>query len=136
MKNPVSARYERIWMACDSADDLHAEYGPFGTREEAETQARIIDFRWVICITTVLLDANLALPGCPVDGFGNAIVNTVTQFFEVPQIYGGVDVRLHEPLLRLLSVEEVRSLVSGVKPMTEDEAEFFDRYEKQMEAKK
>ena len=31
---------ETFWMACDSAEQLRAEYGPFHTREEAEVQAK------------------------------------------------------------------------------------------------
>ena len=29
-----------FWMACDSTEQLRAEYGPFHTRHEAEAEAR------------------------------------------------------------------------------------------------
>ena len=35
-------------MACDSTETLRAEYGPFRTREEAETEARKLGFDFVL----------------------------------------------------------------------------------------
>jgi hypothetical protein len=37
-----------FWMACDSTDQLRAEYGPFHTREEAEFEARKLRFGYVL----------------------------------------------------------------------------------------
>ena len=37
-----------FWMACDSADTLRAEYGPFHTREEAEVEARKLGFGYLL----------------------------------------------------------------------------------------
>lgn len=37
-----------FWMACDSTADLRAEYGPFQTREEAETEARKLGFKYLL----------------------------------------------------------------------------------------
>jgi len=34
------AQKDIFWMACDSTEQLRAEYGPFHTREEAEIEAR------------------------------------------------------------------------------------------------
>jgi hypothetical protein len=37
-----------FWMACDSTEQLRAEYGPFHTREEAETEARKLNFGYLL----------------------------------------------------------------------------------------
>ncbi len=37
-----------FWMACDSTEQLRAEYGPFHTREEAETEARKLRFGFLL----------------------------------------------------------------------------------------
>jgi hypothetical protein len=39
---------ETFWMACDSIEQLRAEYGPFHTRSEAETEARKLGFNYVL----------------------------------------------------------------------------------------
>ena len=37
-----------FWMACDSTEQLRAEYGPFHTREEAEAEARKLCFGYLL----------------------------------------------------------------------------------------
>jgi hypothetical protein len=39
---------ETFWMACDSTEQLRAEYGPFHTRGEAELEARKLGFCYVL----------------------------------------------------------------------------------------
>jgi len=39
---------ETFWMACDSTEQLRAEYGPFHTREEAELEARKLGFGYLL----------------------------------------------------------------------------------------
>lgn len=39
---------ETFWMACDSTEQLRAEYGPFRTRAEAETEARKLGFGYLL----------------------------------------------------------------------------------------
>ena len=39
---------ETFWMACDSTEQLRAEYGPFHTREEAEAQAHKLSFGYLL----------------------------------------------------------------------------------------
>jgi len=39
---------EIFWMACDSTEQLRAEYGPFQTRAEAETEARKLGFGYLL----------------------------------------------------------------------------------------
>lgn len=39
---------EIFWMACDSTEQLRAEYGPFHTREEAEVEARKMSFGYLL----------------------------------------------------------------------------------------
>jgi hypothetical protein len=39
---------EIFWMACDSTDQLRAEYGPFHTRTEAEVEARKLGFGYLL----------------------------------------------------------------------------------------
>ncbi len=44
----VMAYKETFWMACDSIEQLRAEYGPFQTRLEAESEARKLGFCYVL----------------------------------------------------------------------------------------
>ncbi len=39
---------ETFWMACDSTEQLRAEYGPFHTRAEAEQEARKLAFGYLL----------------------------------------------------------------------------------------
>jgi len=39
---------ETFWMACDSTEQLRAEYGPFHTRVEAEAEARKLGFSYLL----------------------------------------------------------------------------------------
>ncbi len=65
---------ETFWMACDSTEQLRAEYGPFHTRPEAETEARRLGFGYLLRYEH-LLDENeeiqevrcifIELPGTP-----------------------------------------------------------------------
>jgi len=42
------AHKDVFWMACDSTEQLRAEYGPFHTREEAEVEARKLHFGYLL----------------------------------------------------------------------------------------
>jgi hypothetical protein len=48
---------ESFWMACDSIEQLRAEYGPFQTRAEAEAEARKLGFGFLLRYEHVI-DAN------------------------------------------------------------------------------
>lgn len=39
---------ETFWMACDSTEQMRAEYGPFHTRMEAEIEARKLGFGYLL----------------------------------------------------------------------------------------
>ena len=39
---------EIFWMACDSTEQLRAEYGPFQTKAEAEVEARKLGFGFLL----------------------------------------------------------------------------------------
>ena len=39
---------ETFWMACDSTEQLRAEYGPFHTRAEAEREANKLGFGFIL----------------------------------------------------------------------------------------
>jgi len=39
---------ETFWMACDSTEQLRAEYGPFHRRDEAEAEARKLGFGYLL----------------------------------------------------------------------------------------
>ena len=39
---------ETFWMACDSTEQLRAEYGPFHTRAEAELEAKKLGFGYLL----------------------------------------------------------------------------------------
>ncbi|HYA25044.1 MAG TPA: hypothetical protein VEF05_12835 [Terriglobales bacterium] len=51
------ANKETFWMACDSVEQLRAEYGPFHTRAEAEAEARRLGFGYLLRYEH-LIDAN------------------------------------------------------------------------------
>jgi hypothetical protein len=42
------AYVETFWMACDSTEQLRAEYGPFHSRADAELEARKLGFCYVL----------------------------------------------------------------------------------------
>jgi hypothetical protein len=42
------AHKETFWMACDSTEQLRAEYGPFHTRAEAEAEAHKLGFFYLL----------------------------------------------------------------------------------------
>src|ERR1051326_2962783 len=48
---------ETFWMACDSTEQLRAEYGPFQTRAEAEAEAHKLGFGYLLRYEH-LIDAN------------------------------------------------------------------------------
>ncbi|HET7441177.1 MAG TPA: hypothetical protein VFJ47_07745 [Terriglobales bacterium] len=48
---------EVFWMACDSIEQLRAEYGPFHTRDEAEAEARKLGFGYLLRYEH-MIDAN------------------------------------------------------------------------------
>ena len=48
---------EIFWMACDSTEQLRAEYGPFHTRTEAEREARKLGFEYLLRYEHIL-DSN------------------------------------------------------------------------------
>src|SRR5690348_10962075 len=39
---------EIFWIACDSTEQLRAEYGPFHTREQAEAEAKKMSFGYLL----------------------------------------------------------------------------------------
>jgi len=45
---PAMAYKETFWMACDSTEQLRAEYGPFHTRVEAELEAKKLGFGYLL----------------------------------------------------------------------------------------
>jgi hypothetical protein len=45
---PAMAYKEIFWMACDSTEQLRAEYGPFHTRSEAESEAKKLGFGYLL----------------------------------------------------------------------------------------
>ena len=47
---------ETLWMACDSTDQLRAEYGPFHTRREAEVEAKKLGFGYLLRYEHILDD--------------------------------------------------------------------------------
>jgi len=46
--NPAMAYKETFWMACDSTEQLRAEYGPFLSRTEAEAEAKKLGFGYLL----------------------------------------------------------------------------------------
>src|ERR1700682_3141035 len=48
------AHKDIFWMACDSTEQLRAEYGPFHTRPEAETAARKLCFGYLLRYAHIL----------------------------------------------------------------------------------
>jgi hypothetical protein len=77
---------ETFWMTCDSTEQLRAEYGPFHTRAEAETEAKKLGFGYLLRYEHILGDDEevqevrcvfVELPGAPVIGVETTAV-TVT----------------------------------------------------------
>jgi hypothetical protein len=62
---------EKFYCACDGSEALRAEYGPFQTREEAEEQARMLGWTWVVCYTHVMVY--------------DKIVDVKTAYYEIEQ---------------------------------------------------
>jgi len=85
---------ETFWMACDSTEQLRAEYGPFHTRAEAEAEARKLGFGYLLRYEHMLDDNEdiqevrcifIELPGTDFPGMG------LTGAFEAE----GNSIRLH-----------------------------------------
>jgi hypothetical protein len=49
---------ETFWMACDSTEQLRAEYGPFHTRAEAEKEAARLGFGYLLRYEHVIGDGD------------------------------------------------------------------------------
>ena len=64
---------EIFWMACDSIEQLRAEYGPFHTRDEAELEARKLGFGYLLRYEH-MIDAN------------DEIQDVRTIFLELPDV--------------------------------------------------
>src|SRR5215471_1274589 len=47
---------ETFWMACDSTEQLRAEFGPFQTRAEAEREAKKLGFGYLLRYEHVIGD--------------------------------------------------------------------------------
>ena len=58
---------ETFWMACDSTEQLRAEYGPFHTRAEAEQEARKLAFGYLLRYEHIIGD-KVSMSGTDVDG--------------------------------------------------------------------
>ena len=85
---PAMAYKETFWMACDSTEQLRAEYGPFHTRTEAEIEAKKLGFGYLLRYEH-LLGVNeeieevrcifVELPGAPPVGIENTFVSLHTR---------------------------------------------------------
>jgi hypothetical protein len=49
---------ETFWMACDSTEQMRAEYGPFHTRMEAEIEARKLGFDYLLRYEHIIGDTD------------------------------------------------------------------------------
>src|SRR5271157_4716356 len=101
---------EKLFMACESDDEKAAQYGPFKTAEEAETQTLRLGWDWVGIFTHV------------VDEFGTVMDTKPTRFYQPEGI------RLER------SAQDVEAIRRMLVPaaMNEDEKKFFAEYEEQM----
>src|SRR5207244_5705795 len=64
---------ETFWMACDSTEQMRAEYGPFHTRMEAEVEARKLGFDYLLRYEHVI-------------GENESIEEVRSIFIELPEI--------------------------------------------------
>jgi len=81
----MMTRMETFWMACDSTEQLRAEYGPFHTRAEAEVEARKLGFGFLLRYEHVI-------------GAEDDIQEVRCVFIELPQRpapVGGIRRKLH-----------------------------------------
>ena len=76
---------ETFWMACDSTEQLRAEYGPFHTRTEAEAEARKLGFSYLLRYEHLLDEKEeiqevrcifIELPGAIVPEFSSVSLHT------------------------------------------------------------
>jgi translation initiation factor IF-1 len=112
---------ERYFMACESDEEkLRAEYGPFKTAEEAEKQARILGWHWVLVYVHIME--------------GDTVVDVKTRFYQLDD--APIDGRHRqqvmdlETLRRKLTQPEVE-----IAPMSLKDVMFFAEYEAQMKVK-
>jgi hypothetical protein len=106
---------ERYFLACETADENAAQFGPFKTAAEAEAQTRKLGWTWVLVFSHILNEAG-------------TVVDVKTRFYEVAP-----DRETRSPG----DVEAIRRMVipghlSHVTPLNASETKFFKQYEKQM----
>jgi hypothetical protein len=100
---------EKLFMACENDTEFGAQYGPFKTAEEAETQTLRLGWDWV-CVTTHT-----------VDEFGT-IMDVSSRFYQPEGIR-----QERAPS----DIEAIRRMILPT-PLNEDEVKFFAAYEEQM----
>src|SRR5579884_3005167 len=84
-RNQRMAYKETFWMACDSTEQLRADYGPFHTRSEAEIEARKLGFGYLLRYEHIL-------------GRGEEVEEVRCIFVELP---GAVPVGIESTLVTL-----------------------------------
>jgi len=104
---------EKLFMACDRAESVsRAEFGPFRTAKDAEKQAEMLGWRYIMCYTHT------------VDAATDEVLEVVFRCYEIggpaaDNVVGGV---------------RRSAIVSfpAVAPMTGEQQKFFELYEEQM----
>jgi hypothetical protein len=123
-------RLEKYYTACDSAESLRAEYGPFKTSAEAEKHARRLRFEY-ICIYTHVL------------GEADAIVDVKERVYRIaPDVEFIRAVRTSRKTAYPVLTDRVSGCpiakavqdrtTPNVTPLSEDEKKFFEKYEQQL----
>jgi hypothetical protein len=106
---------ERLYMACESANERAAQFGPFRTAQEAEEQSRRIGWKWILIYVHELDD-------------NGRLLEVKTRFYQLD-----ADSEAHR--VDPTDIDEIRkkfAIDTNVTPMNNDEEKFFVDYEDQM----
>ena len=116
---------EKLFMACDRAESVsRAEFGPFRTAKDAEKQAEMLGWRYIMCYTHT------------VDAATDEVLEVVFRCYEI----GGPAADNDRPMNPCLDINMVAvgsrrdpaANFPAVAPMTGEQQKFFELYEEQM----
>ena len=110
---------EKLFWAAMGDSEVSQTFGPFGTAEDAESNARRMGWRYVSVWTR------------RVDEF-NTVLDLKKRVYEVPDLngFGLHDSEVDELRNKLVPAKEAAGAYGS--PLSEDEAKFFAGYEEQM----
>jgi hypothetical protein len=111
---------ERYFMVCEDNTENSAQFGPYKTAEEAESEAARLGWIWILVYTHT------------VDEYGH-IIDVKTRWYQRDVVLDNLRNKLapkQSDSTGLRATMKTRAV--EVKPMSKEEAEFFAEYEKQI----